>query len=133
MLACGAAWGESKSRSFGFKTRLGGAVQLDGCSRVGSLGQKSGAPSGSPMQILVPLGREGNPREREALRCRALENNCGLSRQSRVAGGSGPTQVPRSPGLTFPVCRVPKLSSLPCPGSVNQGSCDLVSSVIILV
>lgn len=108
-------------------------MQLDGRSRVGSLGQKSGASSGSPLQILVPLGREGSPREREALRCGALENRSGLSWQSRVAGGSGPTQVPRSPGLTFPVCWVPNLSSLLCPGSVNQGSCDLVSSIIILV
>lgn len=49
---------------------LGGFAELDGCSRVGSVGQKQGAPSGSSVQTLVLLGRERSRRESNAPRYR---------------------------------------------------------------
>lgn len=118
MLAWGAGGGESQSRSFHFKNSLGGAMQWDGRSRVGSLGQKYGAPSGSSPRILVPLGREGSPREREALRCGPLETGLVFPWQSRAVGGSGPTPVPGAQGSLSQSAGFPNFPDFPVRGQL---------------
>lgn len=51
----------------------------------------------------------------------------------RVTGGTVPC-LPGDPGLTILLCVLPELSRLPVPQpSASQRSCDLVSSIIILV
>lgn len=109
---------------------LAGVRELDRSSRVRSLGWNKGAPTGSAVQILVLLGRERIRREREAVRCRPWGQVCSLLLWEM--GGSPAPAPEHSEGLICPVCRRPKLPGLPCPGSGDQGSCGLVSSVIIL-
>lgn len=92
----------------------GGFVELDRCSRVGSVSQNQGAPSGSSVQTLVLLGRERSRRESDAPRYRQWKEAPLLLAELREV--TVPQQSRETEGLAFQWAGFPSSSDFPGPG-----------------